>query len=213
MRVDVRKLFSGMGPMTKRNGAIWLACLAAYLASIGPMQGADEGSEIRLDAEAKLLFKAVLTDEPTPEPCELEAKWDTYPIPEDVAREYLDSTAHAELASPQVAAQPAAILDLPSTSNAICGAGIAEVSARQRQQDFEASSEQTLLIRSTRYTFPVFSQDYRTAILVISHSVQEWARMAGGVTRLPVQAVGYAAVYARSENGWSRTTTIELFIT
>jgi hypothetical protein len=201
-----------MRPMTKLKGVIWLACLAAYLGSFGSMQGAEEGSATRLQAEAELLFKAVLADEPTPQPCELEAKWDTYPIPEDVAREYLDFTAHAELASPQVAAQPAAILDLPSTS-AICGAGVAEVSARQRQQDFEASSEQTLLIRSTPYTFPVFSEDYRTAILVISHSVQGWARMTGGVKRLPVQAVGYAAVYARSENGWSRITTIELFIT
>lgn len=198
-------------PVTKWKRGVWAVGLAVYVGGLGSIK-ADDGADARLEAEAKLLFRAVLADEPAPEPCELTAKWDTYPIPESVVREYLDASLRGDLSAPSVETQPRAILDF-GDRGALCSAETTKALLSERRKEFEAGVDKMLVIKSTRYTFPAFSDDHRTAVLVVSHSAEGWVRMPDGIKRLPVQAVGYAAVYAKSDNGWSRVTTIELFIT
>jgi len=189
-------------------------CFVLAMSFVGPVAvKADDGVDARLEAEARLLFKAVLADERAAEPCELAPEWDTYSIPEAVGRDYLGLTLHAELSSPFNATKPQDILDLAGISGALCSLEAARKLASERRTQFEAGASRTLLIQTTRYTFPVFSDDYRTAVLVVSHIAEGWARTPDGLRRLPVEAVGYAAVYARSDHGWSRVTTIQLFIT
>jgi hypothetical protein len=197
--------------VAKWKRVVWLVGLAACFGGIGAIK-ADEAADARLESEARVLFKAVLADEPAPEPCELAPEWDTHPIPEAVARDYLGLTLHAELSGPYVVTKPQAILDLAGKSGALCSSETAKALVSERRKQFEAGSDRMLLIRNTGYSFPVFSDDYRTAVVVVSHSVEGWARTPDRIGRLPVQAVGYAAVYAKSETGWSRVTTIELWV-
>ena len=83
----------------------------------------------------------------------------------------------------------------------------------ERLTQFEAGTEKRLDIRRTQYTFPVFSDDYRTAVLVVSGSRLTWLRMPDGIRSLAGEAAGYAVVYEKSENAWRRVTQICLFIT
>ena len=53
--------------------AVYLGCFVTAMA--------DDSVDVRLVAEAKQFFSAVLKDEPPTQGCELEATWQTYSIP------------------------------------------------------------------------------------------------------------------------------------
>jgi hypothetical protein len=191
--------------------AVWLAGFVVCCGLPGMVKAEDE-SDVRINAEAKLLFKAVLADKPPSQPCQLDSTWDNYPIPESVAREYLGLRLHAELSSPQSATTPYEILD-SADSEFFCSADETRKLDGERLTQFEAGTEKSFDIRRTKYTFPVFSDDYRTAVLVASGSRSTWLRTPEGIRRLAGEAAGYAAVYQKSGDAWRRVTTIELFIT
>ncbi len=55
--------------MLKRQRAIWLSAIAANFVLVGAVAKAEDDDEARLVAEAKALFRVVLTDERTPQKC------------------------------------------------------------------------------------------------------------------------------------------------
>jgi hypothetical protein len=176
------------------------------------MATADESVEVRQAAEAKLLLRAVLTDEPPPERCELDSTWERYPIPESVAREHFGLTLHAELSAPIFGPLPKDILDIAANGEFVCSADRAKSIESERLKEYESSvNTRPLLIRRTRYTFPVFSDDYSSAALVVSHSGHGWAKMPDGVKSLRGEAIGYVAIYRKIEGAWRRITTVALF--
>jgi hypothetical protein len=59
--------------------------------------------------------------------------------------------------------------------------------------------------------FPVFSDDYESAALVVSHTGHGWARMPDGIKGLTEQGGGYVAIYRKIEGSWRRITTLALF--
>ncbi len=66
-----------------------------------PLIGSAHGSESdRLASEAASLFRVIIAAEPAPKRCRYESDWAPDPLPEDVARDYLGSTLHADLAAP-----------------------------------------------------------------------------------------------------------------
>jgi|SRR5450756_311882 hypothetical protein len=107
MRVDV---LSRNSPMADCRRIVWLAGLVVCCGLPGVVRAEDE-SDVRINTEAKLLFKAVLTDEPPSQSCQLDSTWDNYPIPESVARKYLGLRLHAELSSPHSETIPYEILN------------------------------------------------------------------------------------------------------
>lgn len=188
--------------------AIWgtFACLG--------MANADNDVDVRLVAETKLLFRMVLADEPPPERCELEPTWQTYSIPESIAREHFGLTLHAELytTAPFFAGSLRDILDNADGRELVCSADRTKLIEGERLKQYESSRDtRPLIIRRTGYTFPVFSDDYKSAALVVSHIGQGWMRRRTAVERLRTEAIGYVAVYKKIERVWRRVTTIELF--
>jgi hypothetical protein len=197
--------------MAKSKVTVWLVGVAIYFGCFA-MATADESVEVRQVAEAKLLFRAVLTDEPPPERCELGSTWERYPIPESVAREHLGLTVHAELSAPIFGPLPKDILDIAADGEFVCSADRAKSIEGERLREYESSVDtRLLLIRRTWYTFPVFSDDYSSAALVISHSGHGWAKMPDGVKSLREEGIGYVAIYRKIEGAWRRVTTVELF--
>jgi hypothetical protein len=197
--------------MADRRRAVWLAGFVVCCSLPGVVRAEDE-SNVRLNAEATLLFKAVFAERPPSQPCELDSTWDNYPIPEEVAREHLGLRLHAELSPPYSATTPYEIIE-SADSAFFCSADETKKLNSERLTQFEAGTETRLDIISTKYTFPVFSDDYRTAVLVASGSRSTWLRTPEGVRRLPSGAAGYAVVYEKSGDAWRRVTQIELFIT
>jgi hypothetical protein len=191
--------------------ALRLAEVAVCCCLPGVMKAEDE-RDARINAEAKLLFKAVLAAEPPSQPCQLPSSWDNYPIPESVGREYLGLGLHAELSPPHTATTPYEILE-SADSTFFCGADETKKFDGAQLTQFEAGTEQRLEIRRTQYTFPVVTDDYRRAVLVVSGSRSTWLRTPQGIRSLAGEAAGYAAVYGKSENGWRLVTTIRLFVT
>jgi hypothetical protein len=119
---------------------------------------------------------------------------------------------HAELSSPQTDTTPYEILE-SAESKFFCSTEERRKSGSERFKQFEAGTETSFDISSTKYTFPVFSDDYRRAVLVVSGSRSTWLRTPEGIRSLAGEAAGYAAVYEKNGNAWRRVTTIELFIT
>jgi hypothetical protein len=180
--------------MAKLNGTVWLVGLAIYFSCFG-MVKADEDADVRLVAETKLLFRTVLADETPPERCELEPTWQTYSIPESIAHKHFGLTLHAELSmtAPFSAQSLTDILDLADDGEFVCSA--------DRAKSMEGAR---LRLRRTGYTFPVFSEDYKSAALVVSHSLY--------VKGFPAVVIGYVAIYKKTKSVWRRVTTIELFV-
>ncbi len=196
-----------------KGRAFWLVAAAISLAMTGMAKAGEGDDQARLKAEAKALFHVVLADEHVPERCELDVEWDTYPIPESVAREYLGLKIHAELSSPFSGTDPREILDLGANSDAFCDQETAKKLQDDRLKEFQEGSDKTLDVSGTRYTFPVFDGDYKTAILVVSHSNLEWYRKPEGIMNFPLgSALGYAAIYTLNDGVWKRLTTVQLFI-
>jgi len=189
----------------------WLAGFALCF-SLTVAVKAENERDARLKAEAKLLFKAVLADDPPAQPCQLDSSWDNYPIPEAVARKYLGLRLHAELASPQTDTNPYEILESVE-SKFFCSANETSKFVSEQLKKFEAGAETSFYINSRKYTFPVFSDDYRTAVLVASGSRSTWLRTPEGIRSLAGEAAGGVEVYQRRGNVWRRVTTIQLFVT
>jgi hypothetical protein len=196
--------------MAKSTGTVWLVGLAIYFSGFG-MAKADEGVDVRLVAEAKLLFRAVLADEHPPQRCELEPTWQGYSIPESVAREHFGLMLHAELSAPSSGASLTDILDLAADGEFVCSADKAKSMEGERLRQYGSSADKYLGIRRTGYTFPVFSDDYKSAAIVVSHIGQGWARLPDGVKPLRTEQIGYVAIYKKIESTWRRVTIIELF--
>jgi hypothetical protein len=197
--------------MAKSRVTVWLVAVAIYFGCFATAT-ADESVEVRLVAEAKLLFSSVLADEPPPERCELDSTWGHYPIPESVAREHLGLTVHAELSAPVLGPLPKDILDIAADGEFVCGDDRAKSIEGERLREYRSSGDtQLLVIRRTWYTFPVFSDDYGLAALVVSHTGHAWARMPDGVKSLTEQGGGYVAIYRKIEGTWRRVTTVHLF--
>jgi hypothetical protein len=205
----------GSSRMAKLKGTVWLVCLAIYFGCFG-MAKADEDVGVRLVAETKLLFRTVLADEPPPERCELEPMCQTYSIPESVAREHFGLTLHAELytTAPFSAGSLRDILNIGDDREPVCSADRAKAIEGERLRQYASSADTRIpIIRRTEYTFPVFSDDYESAALVVYHSGQGWIRTHDGVKSLRMEAIGYVAVYKKIEGTWRRVATIELFVT
>jgi hypothetical protein len=194
--------------MAKSKATVWLVGLAIYFGCLG-MAKSDEDVDVRLVAETKILFRTVLADETPPERCELEPTWQTYSIPKSVAREHFGLTLYTTAPFGQ---SPRDILELAGGEDFVCSAERAE---GERLRQYESSGKKSLIYRRTGYTFPVFSDDYKSAAPVVYQSSQGWTRMPGGVKALPlrVEAIGYVAVYKKIEGSWWRVATIELFVT
>jgi hypothetical protein len=196
----------------KSKGITWLVGLAVCFGCFGIAQ-AEESADARLVAEAKLLLRAVLTDEPPAQQCELKATWQNYPIPESVAREHFGLRAHAELSGQSFGPSLTDILDPAPDRELVCDEDRAKSVEDEQLRQYKASDDtQPFIFRRTWYTFPVFSDDYKSAALVVSHIGLGWARMSDGIKSLPAGVVGYVAIYKKIEGDWRRVTTVELFI-
>jgi hypothetical protein len=195
--------------MVKAKVTVWLVGVAIYFGCFA-MAAADESVESI--AEAKLLFRKVLADEPSPERCELDSTWGRYPIPESVAREHFGLTVHAELSAPIFGPLPKDILDIAADGEFVCSEDRAKSIESERLREYRSSGDtRLLLIRRTSYTFPVFGDDYGSAALVVSHNAHGWTRMPDGVKNLPAVGVGYVAIYRKIDGSWRRVTTFYLF--
>ena len=196
--------------MAKSRFSVWLAGVAICFGCFA-VATADESVEVRRVAEATLLFRAVLADEPSPERCELDSTWRHYPIPESVAREHLGSTVHADLSAPIFGPLPKDIVDAPD-GESVCSDDRAKSIEGERLREYESSGDaQLLIIKRTWYTFPVFSDDYGSAALAVSHTGHGWARMPDGIKGLTEQGGGYVAIYRKIEGSWRRVRTLARF--
>ncbi|MGO4716840.1 hypothetical protein [Bradyrhizobium sp. 2TAF24] len=193
--------------MAKWKGIVWLLGLAICF---GAAKADDDSS---LTAEARLLFQTVIADEIPLQRCELQPAWQSSPIPEPIARHYFGSTVRAELVPPVAGGSLSRIVDIAEREEYVCSGAKQKLLDHDRRRKFEAGSGDHLEIKHSGYTFPVFSNDYTLAALIVSHDLQEWVRSPGGVKNLPVQAVGYVAIYRKMDGRWRRVETIDLFVT
>lgn len=199
--------------MAKSKGIIWFVALAVCFGCFGIAKAGDK-VDAKLVAEAKQLFQVVLADEPPARDCELEPTWQRYSIPESLAREHFGLRVHAELSAPMVGPRLTDILDLAADSELVCSDDRARsIESALLTQYATSGDDRIFTFRRTGYTFPVFSDDYLSAALIIFHSSQDRARMPDGVKILPHQATGYVASYKKIEGTWRRTTTVTLFVT
>jgi hypothetical protein len=192
--------------------SVWLVGLLACSAAPHDAANADDRAQARLAAEAKLFFAAVLADDPPSEPCELSSTWDTYPIPEDIARKHLGLRLHASLSAPESGTGPLQILQ-PPTQSALCRDEEAKEFESRGLAAFEAGTDKSFFVKRRKYTFPVFSADFRTAVIVVTKELQGWYRKPEGVAKLRLEAAGLAVVYRKANGKWRRVDTDQLWIT
>jgi len=190
--------------------AVWLAGFALCFSLQGAVK-AENQLDARHKAEALLLFKAVLAENPPSQPCQLDSTWGKHPIPEAVARKYLGLRLHAELASPPSNTTPYEILE-SAASKSFCSAGETSKFESEQLEQFEAGMEKSLDIWHRQYTFPVFSDDYRRAVLVVSGGHMTWFRTPEGILPLGFEGAGNAEVYQKRGNAWRRVKTIQLYV-
>ncbi|CAL78441.1 hypothetical protein BRADO4711 [Bradyrhizobium sp. ORS 278] len=155
---------------------------------------------------------SVLAEDPPAERCELSADWDDYPIPEDIARKHLGIRLHASLSAPYSGTNAFQVLK-PRTEEMLCHAAEAKDMESQRLAAFEAGTDKAAFIRQRKYSFPVFSENYRTAIFVVTHMRLGWYRSARGVARLPLEADWSAVVYRKVGGQWRNVDRIGLAAT
>ncbi|WP_240535791.1 hypothetical protein [Bradyrhizobium sp. STM 3809] len=190
---------------------MYVGSLTMWVCLAGVGRADDQRS--RLNDEAERLFRVVLAEQKDLGPCELAPTWDTYPVPEYVGRKYLGLKLHASLSAPDNGAEAFQILE-PPVKGSLCRADEAEELESQRLAAFKVGTEKSLVSTSRKYTFPVFSADYRTAVFVVTGQRSGWYRKSdGGLAKLAVEAAGSAVVYRKVGGSWRHVTTILLWIT
>jgi len=131
---------------------------------------ASDSADVRLVAEAKELFRAVLADEDSAKDWELRSTWQADQIPGWVARKYFGLRMHADPSgssslsgssylAPALSVKD--VLDFAGDREIVCSDDKAESIASER-----FSSEGDFDPKRAGYTFPVFSDDYRSAALI-----------------------------------------------
>lgn len=198
--------------MSHIKHAAWLAALTICSGHFGIVR-ADEAVEARLQAETKLLFQAVLAEQPLTQRCELEAAWRKGPIPEQAAREIFGLKVHAGLSAPvsTVHLQDVVVLGVDE-EEFICDPDRAKVVEDEQIKRFEQGTEEFLHISRASVSFPVFSDNYELAALIISHTGQGLARTADGVHPLAADAEGHVAVFRKMNGAWRQVKTIVLYV-
>ena len=111
---------------------ILLALCLALSAAFKSRAATAEEQPAKLKREARELFRNVVERKTTePGHCFLADSWLDYPVPEDVARQHLELTIHAELSAPYHGTSPPEVIDPDGAMpQAFCG----ESEAR-RQRD------------------------------------------------------------------------------
>jgi hypothetical protein len=188
-------------------GVVLPACVFLGVA-FAPRHVAAEDAVERLRREAIGLFRqAVLPSQPMPPRCGLRKEWLNDSIPEDIGRRYFGLAVHANLTSPDHATRPDEVIDPDGRMpEAFCTNDEAKqernrlVPGTMEAQPGGAACNAPVEFHQkyTKYSFPVFSADYRRAAIVISHTDIFWidAKYCG------IDADWTALVYARRGAGW-----------
>jgi hypothetical protein len=135
--------------------------------------------EERLRSETRALFDAIWKDE-RPARCELDIKWDIYPIPEEDAAKWLGVHIHTNLtfAGDHVFNFQDTVAPNDMFSGAFCGDIRFAEYMRSLDRGLKERGPASLPsdpygrhgAARTEYSFPVFNEDYTRAVLTRSHT-------------------------------------------
>ena len=203
---------------------ILLALCLALSAAFKSRAATAEEQPAKLKREARELFRNVVERKTTePGHCFLADSWLDYPVPEDVARQHLELTIHAELPAPSHGTRPPEVIDPDGAMpQAFCG----ESEARRQRDTLVESFRRGILkidkgpfdlhprlaVPRSQYSFPVFDASYRRAIIVFSYTTYDWAKISGDeVLALGATAGGEAEIYQKRDGLWRRVAREPLF--
>lgn len=192
-----------------------VACFCLFsLVLATPASGAEEWEvyQARLKREAIVLFSSVLADRDSKfNRCELSTEWLDYAVPSSIAREALRTTVHADLSAPHHATDPREVLD-PSgaVKDRFCDK---ETYERWRKSLADRLSTEPSIDTShatIEYSFPIFDQDFRTAVFVRSSFYGWFYKKPEGPVRPRMESATWAEVYRKIRGKWRQQKQIFL---
>ena len=159
--------------------------------AIGGVPGLSDA--LRLRSEAAGVFLAVMADDDQPQRCQFELNWNRYSIPEWLSKEELGSNAPEIIASPTESLPYAEALDPNGRSmQSFCSQNDASIYFRDNPG------------RRSLYSFPAFSRDGNTAIVIDVEDVSVGKRS----TLFSITAL----ILEKRLNGWKLDRYVRLAI-
>lgn len=202
--------------------ALRLSCALGLVLLLSTPSRSNDEDEQRLardmersKVEARTLLAKVVGDHlPRPHPCILVDEWLGRAVDVSLARRYLGSTLHADLAAPHTATKPADIVDPQRTMrDGFCSHMEADATWEQAQADFRNGTstayvdpdfkQPTISFSRIEISFPVFDAEFATAVVVISSSTRMAAKSATAKRHLP-QGGGHSLVYRKNGGTWTQ---------
>ncbi len=207
----------------RRYRLLLTVCLG-LLAAASPYVTAAQDLLERQRWEATNLFARILERTASkPSRCDLAATWLDYPVPEGVARRHLGLTIRADLVPSHHATRPVEVID-PSgrMQHAFCDDKESKMRQDELVQDFtrgvpgtataRLDSAYRLTVSRTEYSFPIFSRNYRRAIIVVARTSYFWVKPpAGEVKATGLEAAGEAEIYGKQDGAWQLLARESLF--
>ncbi|MCB8823140.1 hypothetical protein [Microvirga rosea] len=177
-----------------------------------PEPAAEETAEL-LKREATALFQGIIKDQTIVRGhCSLGSTWISDPVPYDVAHQYLGLTVHADLVPMYHGREPAEVIDPAGTmKEEFCDDDEASKRTNALLEEFKRNSlktenghlERSLRIKRLEFSFPVFDQDYKRAIIVVSGSeIGRYRRQDGAVGSYPAEVLLTAVIYVKQDGVW-----------
>jgi hypothetical protein len=186
--------------------AILLSLAAAFGAGASPYKAGPEIVFDRTAREAGELFQFIMSKEQhAAERCQFDNTWARYPVPAFVARAHLGSKLHADLSAPFDSRDFHKTIDPENkVPFAFCSSDERKAYIAERVQTFEAGTAPRMeAVKKTEFTFPIFDEQFRTAIVVVIYTSTDGRfRLNNNThTQEPFLAV-YANVFRKDGGMW-----------
>ena len=196
-----------MSSLTKRRQLTWVLAWGLATSPAWANKAVDSAS-----IEAQGLFKVVMTAEEKPGRCQFDLEWAHDELPDYAAHQIFHFTIRAGLSPPFTILDFRATLDPKSRLlNAFCSQEQLKTYTAQRLQAFERSSDSSMQIDRTTYSFPIFNADFSQAVIIKSSLALEGrSRWDGKIGRHPAGVGSSAEVYRKARGRWRFVRLIEL---
>ena len=151
---------------------------------------------------------------PPPKRCEYDETWSSDGIPDYVARAEFHIAVKAGLNPPSMTPDLITVLDPEHRkADSFCTKEVLKTYTAEKANAFEHSSDQSMAIQRTLFSFPIFNDSFSKAIVVVEGlSLDSRFRMNGKVGRHPTAAYASAEVYRKIGGRWRFVRSIELGI-
>jgi hypothetical protein len=204
----------------RHHHRVFGAALAiAFMIMTGGTRAQDEHTKAarekaQLVQETASLFQVIREKAAQPQPCEFDKDWDTAPIQADLARAIFGLKAHAGLVSTSHGIEIRNILDPKNeVREAFCDVEETKSSVDERIAVFEKSEEKEINITHTSFSFPIFTNDFKEAAILVSYISITRYNGRGKIKGEPIYIFEGVEIFKKDKGIWRHTKTKTIGIT